>query len=564
MSNKIKFSDSDICEIIRLYTSGEVVNVHKLAGMFHVGHKRVREILKENDISINKRGAKRLYPEEFPVKYMDDEEFTYVAIHKKTGEYFTDYNNVSGVLSKYVQAVDGVVAPRLDSQKKRYFTETGNYWYEEYFDIVKKSFDELGFRKCPYCSEMIQGGKFNIKYKNHLKKSHKITDIEKHVIDFPDDYEIFSHEISKIRYYGNKDNFVECKICGQKMAFVNSFHLKNKHGISLSDYKTKYCHEKYLSQNLRASMSSNMRQKNADGIMTSYTSKYEGEVKNFLSSIGVDYQSNRQILIGKEIDILSHEHKIGVEFDGCKWHTEWFGKKDRKYHLDKTIKCNEKGYGLIHIFEDEWVYSSEIVKNKLRHLFGKNKNLEKIPGRKTTVVVLNNQDSNDFLNKHHIQGQGQSTISLGALYNGQLIAVMLFKVKKNGGNEYELTRFASDNNYICQGVASKIFSYFIKNYNPASIVSFADRRWTLNVDDNLYTKLGFDFIESTDPDYRYYNERVDRYKRFHKFGFRKQILNKKYGFDLSMTETEMVKTLGYDRIWDCGLFKYEWKKARRN
>ena len=26
-----------------------------------------------------------------------------------------------------------------------------------------------------------------------------------------------------------------------------------------------------------------------------------------------------------------------------------------------------------------------------------------------------------------------------------------------------------------------------------------------------------------------------------------------------MTETEMAKALGYDRIWDCGLFKYVWK-----
>jgi len=27
-----------------------------------------------------------------------------------------------------------------------------------------------------------------------------------------------------------------------------------------------------------------------------------------------------------------------------------------------------------------------------------------------------------------------------------------------------------------------------------------------------------------------------------------------------MTETEMAKALGYDRIWDCGLIKYVWKK----
>ena len=62
------------------------------------------------------------------------------------------------------------------------------------------------------------------------------------------------------------------------------------------------------------------------------------------------------------------------------------------------------------------------------------------------------------------------------------------------------------------------------------------------------------------PDYRYYNTNIDRYKRWHKFGFRKKILLKKYPNNLTenMTETEMVKILGYDKIWDCGLIKYIW------
>lgn len=33
----------------------------------------------------------------------------------------------------------------------------------------------------------------------------------------------------------------------------------------------------------------------------------------------------------------------------------------------------------------------------------------------------------------------------------------------------------------------------------------------------------------------------------------------KYGFPITMTETEMAKELGYDRIWDCGLIKYVYR-----
>lgn len=39
----------------------------------------------------------------------------------------------------------------------------------------------------------------------------------------------------------------------------------------------------------------------------------------------------------------------------------------------------------------------------------------------------------------------------------------------------------------------------------------------------------------------------------------KKMLSKKYGFPLTMTETEMARELGYDRIWDCGLIKYVWE-----
>ena len=93
-----------------------------------------------------------------------------------------------------------------------------------------------------------------------------------------------------------------------------------------------------------------------------------------------------------------------------------------------------------------------------------------------------------FLNKYHIQGVGQSTISLGAFYNDELVGVMTFKKLSNDSYDYDLTRFATNYNYVYQGLASKMLSYFIKNNKVDSIISFADRRWTLDMHDNLYTK----------------------------------------------------------------------------
>jgi hypothetical protein len=106
-----------------------------------------------------------------------------------------------------------------------------------------------------------------------------------------------------------------------------------------------------------------------------------------------------------------------------------------------------------------------------------------------------------------------------------------------------------------------MFTYFIRHYDPNAVVSFADRRWTPWSNNNLYTKLGFELENTTKPDYRYYNEKVDKYKRIHKMSMCKSILHKKYDFPMTMTELEMAKELGYDRIWDCGLFKYVWRKG---
>ena len=82
----------------------------------------------------------------------------------------------------------------------------------------------------------------------------------------------------------------------------------------------------------------------------------------------------------------------------------------------------------------------------------------------------------------------------------------------------------------------------------------------MDENNNLYTKLGFKIDSILNPDYKYYNEKVNKYDRIHKFNFRKQILHKKYGLPITITENKMAEELGYSKIWDCGLIKYVWKK----
>lgn len=83
-------------------------------------------------------------------------------------------------------------------------------------------------------------------------------------------------------------------------------------------------------------------------------------------------------------------------------------------------------------------------------------------------------------------------------------------------------------------------------------------RWNNDSTNNVYLKNGFTLDSTIKPDYSYYNSKVSRYKRFHKFSFGKSSLRIKFPdvYRDELTEWEIMQKLGYDRIWDCGKFKF--------
>lgn len=286
----------------------------------------------------------------------------------------------------------------------------------------------------------------------------------------------------------------------------------------------------------------------------------EEEIAEFLSQYTTVERHNRNILSShKEIDIYLPELRIGIEYNGCNFHSEKYG-KGRDYHVSKTNEASEKGIRLIQIFEDEFVLHKECLLHKLKHIIGADKDLPRVNGWACFVEVIDKETAESFLEKYHIQGFVEAKLFLGAFIKktNEMVAVMSFKMTNTDSFKWELTRYCSKWDYRYAGVASKLFTWFTRNYNPTEVKSFADRRWTSENCSNLYRQLGFKLEEVMDPNYRYYNASVDTVRRFHKFGFRKEILHRKFGLPLSMTEREMTEQLGYWRIWDCGLLRYVW------
>jgi hypothetical protein len=565
MKNKITLTNDDISNIIKMYQE-DVIGVEALAGRFKVGKLKIKGILNQHNIPIKKKGAQIINGDSSEIeasrvfRYTTaDDTKKLVAVCKLTSKLFDDVNNVSGALTSHILSTyNDVPIPTNTYQRKKYEKEHSKKWFEEYFDI--KEVDKPITRNCKICDwETIDVSNTAGCFEQHLSDIHNISLME-YLEDFPDDIKYHS-KYTKLKHRLNPNNHVTCVVCNKKMGYITAKHLST-HDMTLSDYKIKYPKSSVLSNEYKDTLKTRYEE-TLRHFEPVYSTKPQEGIYQLIKSFGVNVKKNDKALLGGvEIDVLVTDKGIGLEYNGLYYHREGMG-KDRNYHLNKTKLMNDSGYSLIHIFEDEWISNKELVINKIIHLLGLNTSIS-IGGRQCTVDRVDSLTKSNFLAMNHIQGNDKSEISYGAYYGDKLIAVMCFTNNRsmngtlNNVDEYELSRYATDINYRVIGVAGKLIKRFIRDYKPKNIISFGDRRWVLDGDNNMYTKLGFKLTKTYAPDYKYYNPKVSRNKRLHKFGFGKSSLKKKYPeLDFSKTERELMLELGYDRIWDCGLFKYE-------
>ncbi len=290
-------------------------------------------------------------------------------------------------------------------------------------------------------------------------------------------------------------------------------------------------------------------------ITTLFTSIEEQEVFDYVTKeLGISgRQGDRLLITPYELDMVFDNEKIAIEYCGLYWHSEASSNKTKDYHFNKMKLTNQKGYRLITIFSDEWKYKKEIVKSKLKNIFQQTS--VRHYARNLLVKLTSYNESKEFLDKFHLQGNSTAKINLG-LYTktNQLVALMTFSNgraalnSKSSSSEFELVRFVTNGDSVVGG-ASKILKHFIKNFNPTKIISYADLRWS---EGHVYKLLGF--RKETNPTIGYwYTSNYE--KREHRFNFTKNQLIKE-GADPSKTEWQLMQELGYDRIWDCGHQKY--------
>lgn len=251
-----------------------------------------------------------------------------------------------------------------------------------------------------------------------------------------------------------------------------------------------------------------------------------------------------------EFDIYLPSKNLAIEFNGNYWHSDAV-RNDKNYHINKTNIAKSKGIFLYHIFEWEWYNKTAQVINQLKNLLGVNQTT--IYARKCILREVSNKEAQDFQEQNHLRGSASASVRLGLYYNNELVSLMTFgKPRFNKNVEWELVRFCSKAGTNVVGGASKLFKYFIRTYNPKSIVSYSEVAKTTG---KLYGLLGFSLATYSTPNYVWvkHNSVFTRYQ-----SQKYKLLSQGLGA-LGSTEQEIRKAQGFNRVFDCGNRVHIWR-----
>lgn len=278
---------------------------------------------------------------------------------------------------------------------------------------------------------------------------------------------------------------------------------------------------------------------------------------DFISNITNNIEINvRNVIQPYEIDIYSASMKIGFEFDGVFWHS--YNRRENASeiyrHFNKRTLCEQAGIDLFQIWENEWTYKNNIIKSMITNKLGKIVN--KIGARACDIKELTSNEFNEFMQENHLQGTLGTRTRYGLVdKNGKLVCAI--GLNRHQKYDYEITRLATLLNYNVIGGATKLWSHFLKIYNPKSVLSYANRRYS---NGSIYKRLGFKLDGITPPGY-YYTKGDKIFSRVH---FQKHKLsNILSAFDPNLSEPQNMFNNKYRRIWDSGNYRFIYSAQNR-
>lgn len=428
----------------------------------------------------------------------------------------------------------------LQRNRKKHSTKTKNLISKKIKDYAKNNSNDLKIRaKKAIATKILKGTdlaffkgcKHTAKTKQKISKISKIKNQEKskqaeiRIIE-----KIKLSSLQLLNNYSDSILHLKCDNCGSEFEHTHQMFHPSK-------FKAEICRVCYPKNTKR--------------------SRGETELFEFVQLFCPDAVPNYRYTSKGEVDIFVPSLNLAIEFNGLYWHSQQVlehNGRDKLNDYNKFLTVSQSGIRYIMIFEDEWEHKSHVVKSRLTQIFKKNE--DRIFARNCEVKQIDSASASAFCKQYHIQGTGRSNARFGLFYDQTLVAVMTFS-KNNISrkiNQWELNRFCTADKAVVGG-GSKLFQAFVKQFQPDTVITYADRRWSQG---NLYKILGFEFVSNTSPNYWYIFP--NELKRYHRFSLRKNSNDQS-----ELTEWQNRQLQGWNRVWDFGSSKWQWKpKSQKN
>lgn len=379
-------------------------------------HKEIYELYKKHKINVfvakikRKTDVKKEVEKfwKFPEK-VDFKEKIYFYLFEENpycshGHKRTFLNFKKGYYSKYVKTCSECKKIIKSNQEK---TNLKKYGSENPFssNFIKQKIKETLKRR--------YGIENPSQSKSFLNKKRK-TWIEKYNVDNPLKNEDIRNriKITNMQKYGfenpSSSNIVNKK---RKNTFMVKYGVDNpmrKHIYNIEDWIENFeliynkfnGNERELSKYFNVDITTIQKRVLRCNLREKYFSSYEIEIGKFLSENKLIFESrNHNILKNYEIDIYIPEHNIGIEFHGLFWHSSSY-QQDIFYHYKKYIQAKENKIILIQIFEDEWNFDKEKIKEIILNFVKKDFSFLNLNSEK---LVIDNRfhPGDDFLTKNN-------------------------------------------------------------------------------------------------------------------------------------------------------------------
>lgn len=283
-----------------------------------------------------------------------------------------------------------------------------------------------------------------------------------------------------------------------------------------------------------------------------YQSREERELRECLASSLDDNNMdicNRLLISPYELDILFPDKMLAVEYDGFYWHNADVVKS--YYHRHKTDLCAKKGVDLVHVFENEWLFSKDAIIDQFVRQYN-SKSLIHLNSEDCVIKKVQHEQAKLFVNENSICDLvlDIGKINYGITYKGELIQLLSFDKVNSPIYDFKIVVSCSKIGTIIDNGFHLLMSAFEKDYKPMNIIVNVNSRWPI---------LRYEFINEG---FCILNKKPQIRALFYSMAYAKNnynLLNKKQlisklgdSYDKNKTIHENASLIKYKCIYDCG------------